>query len=73
MLKIIDQRYAAFDAVRKEQERQAAEIEHEQEIEAELKQIESAANDAKRKGASPGKKGSTRKGRSNELPVLCRI
>lgn len=53
MLKIIDQRYASFDATRKETERQAAEVAYEQDIEAELKRIETTATKAKRsrKGA----------------------
>lgn len=53
MLKIIDQRYAAFDAARKEADRQAAEVEHEQDIETELKRIEATASQAKRVASSP--------------------
>lgn len=53
MLKIIDQRYAAFDAARKEADRQAAEVEHEQDVEAELKRIEATASQAKRVASSP--------------------
>ena len=56
MLKIIDQRYATFDAARKEAERQAAEVEYEQDVEAELKQIEATASQAKRVASSPKQK-----------------
>lgn len=48
MLKIIDQRYATFDTVRKNGERQLAEAEHEREIEEELRQIEAKTTRAKR-------------------------
>jgi len=49
MLTVIDERYATFDASRKETERQAAEIEYECDVEAELKQIEAAATQSKRR------------------------
>lgn len=40
MIRVVDQRYGSFDAGRKEAARQAAERDHEQEVEIELKQIE---------------------------------
>ncbi len=48
MLKLIDHRYASFDAARRVAEREAAEMAHEREVEEELRQIESAAGKAKR-------------------------
>jgi len=48
MLKLIDQRYASFDAARREVAREAAEVAHEREVEDELRKIESAAGKAKR-------------------------
>jgi hypothetical protein len=53
MLKLIDQRYASFDAARRVAEREEAEIAHEREVEEELRQIESAVGKAKR--AAPAK------------------
>lgn len=61
MLKIIDHRYATFDAARKEADRRAAEVEYEQDIDAELREIEAKATQAKRK-AAPAKKTPGRKG-----------
>ena len=49
MTQIVDERYAQFDASRREAERQAAEIEHEHEVDAELKRIEAEATKAKRR------------------------
>lgn len=49
MLKIVDQHYASFDAARREAERQAAEVEHDQEVEEELKRLESGVKDAKKR------------------------
>jgi len=46
MLKIIDQRYATFDATRKATEKQVAEAEYEQDIAAELRSLESTARRA---------------------------
>jgi len=48
MLKAIDRRYASFDVARKQAERQAAEVEYDQDIAAELKRIENTAAKAKR-------------------------
>lgn len=65
MVPIMGQRYVTFDTARKEAEHQAAEQEHEQEIEAELRRIETQARSAaqcpvtakagngKRKGGKP--------------------
>ena len=61
MLKLIDQRYASFDAARRTAEREAAELEHEREIDAELRQIENAAGKAKR-AAAPARKQAGPKG-----------
>ena len=61
MLKTIDQRYASFDAARKQAGRQAAEIEHEREIEAELRQIEDFASRAEKAGSQSAAKGRGRK------------
>lgn len=55
MLKIVDRRYAAFDAARKESEHQAAEVAHEQEVESELRRIEDKVAQAKRSKARPKK------------------
>ncbi|MBY0429679.1 MAG: hypothetical protein K2Q10_00655 [Rhodospirillales bacterium] len=62
MLKIIDQRYATFDAARTEADRQTTEMEHEQEVEDELKRIEAATAQAKRVVLSSKKKTRQRKG-----------
>jgi hypothetical protein len=43
MLKLVDERYASFDASRRQAERRVAEAEHEQDIEAELRQIQARA------------------------------
>lgn len=43
MLREVDRRYATFDAARKQAARQAAEIEYEQDVEAELRALEAAA------------------------------
>lgn len=48
MLKTIDQRYATFDAARKAAEKQAAEIEYEQDVAAELRALETTAGRAKK-------------------------
>lgn len=48
MVKVVGQRYTTFDASRKEAERQAAEAAYEQDVEAELKQIEASVTRAKR-------------------------
>ncbi|CAA7611398.1 putative DNA-binding protein [Candidatus Terasakiella magnetica] len=53
MLKLIDERYASFDASRKEAERKAAEIEHNQDLDAELRQIEAKAKGRKKTGDKP--------------------
>lgn len=47
MLKVVDQRYGAFDAARRKADFQAAEIDHEREVETELKRIEAMATAAK--------------------------
>lgn len=47
MLKTIDQRYTVFDTARRATDHQTAEIEHQQEIEAELRRIEATAEQAK--------------------------
>ena len=44
MLKAIDQRYVTFDAARKDADRQAAEAEYEQDVEAELRALETTAS-----------------------------
>ncbi|EME68612.1 putative DNA-binding protein [Paramagnetospirillum caucaseum] len=44
MLKVIDQRYATFDAARKASDKRAAEVEYEQDVESELRALESAAS-----------------------------
>ncbi len=62
MLKIVDQRYAEFDTARRRAEAQAAEVEHEREIEAELKQIEDKVTGAKKAKTPAPKKGGGRKG-----------
>eukprot|EP01037_Dinobryon_pediforme_P005928 gene5928-5997_t len=56
MLKLIDQRYASFNTTRQTAEREAADIAHEREIDAELRQIENAAGKAKRAAAYPAYK-----------------
>ena len=61
MLKQIDQRYASFDAARRSAEREAAELAHEREVDAELRQIENAAGKAKR-AAAPARKPAGPKG-----------
>ncbi len=43
MLKLVDERYASFDVSRQEAERQAAEVEHDRDIDAELRRIEAKA------------------------------
>lgn len=48
MLKTVDQRYASFDAARKDADRQAAEAEYEQDFQAELRALESTASRAKK-------------------------
>ncbi|SDG67142.1 hypothetical protein [Roseospirillum parvum] len=53
MLKIIDDRYATFDAARRTAEADTAEREHAQEVEAELKRLASTAAKAGR-GKKPG-------------------
>ena len=53
MLKLIDQRYASFDATRRQAERQAAEIEHDHDIDAQLRQIEASAKGRKKTGDKP--------------------
>jgi hypothetical protein len=62
MLKIVDQRYGAFDAARKEAELRAAEREHEQEIDAELRRVEAEATKARRLTKAKGEKASRRTG-----------
>lgn len=53
MLKVIDQRYATFDAARKAADKRAAEVEFEQDVEAELRALENAAGRS-RKQAKKG-------------------
>jgi hypothetical protein len=56
MLKTIDQRYATFDTARKDADKQAAEVEYEQDVEAELRALETSTSRAKkqaRKGSAP--------------------
>jgi hypothetical protein len=53
MLKLIDQRYASFDVTRRQAERQAAEIEHDHDIDAQLRQIEASAKGRKKTGDKP--------------------
>ncbi len=53
MLKLIYQRYASFDATRRQAERQAAEIEHDHDIDAQLRQIEASAKGRKKTGDKP--------------------
>ena len=55
MLKIIDRRYTDFDASRREAERQVAESEYDRDVDAELRQIEAAASQAKRRTETGGK------------------
>lgn len=50
MLKTIDERYATFDTARRTDERRTAELEHEQEIDEQLRQIEAAAHRPRRRG-----------------------
>ncbi|WP_198162197.1 RhuM family protein, partial [Methylosinus sp. R-45379] len=62
MLTIVDARYGAFDAARREAERRAAEVEHEQEIDAELRRAEVEATKGRRLTEAKGGKASRRKG-----------
>lgn len=57
MLKIVDQRYTTFDKARRESERRAAELIHEQEVESELRLIENKAIKGKRISAPKKPKG----------------
>lgn len=47
MRQIVDARYARFDEPRREAQRQAAELEHQRELEAELKQLETTVTEAR--------------------------
>ncbi len=62
MLKTVDERYGTFDAARKEAERCAAEIDYEQEIDAELRRAEAEAVKGRRLVRGKSEKGSRRKG-----------
>ena len=62
MLRIVDRRYAEFDAGRKQAEREAAEIEHEKEVEAEIRRIEAEVTDAKKLPTPAARKRGGRKG-----------
>ena len=61
MLKIVDQRYAEFDTTRKRAEAQAAETEHEREVEAELRRIEAEVIEVKKRATAPAKNAGVRK------------
>lgn len=62
MLQMIDQRYASFDAARKQAERHAAEEDYERDVEAELRQIETAATQARRAASVPTERQAPRRG-----------